>query len=428
MPRSTLLPPILALLVALSGCDLSGSGVQVPSTGQTPTPGPAGDGVLSGVVKYEAVDTPHSGITVRLVGPGGAAETTTDDAGKYRFSDLATGSYELSFERSRYFTATRSVSVESGGVTVPTVTLSNHRLLYASASLYDAPNINSLTSLVVAPGGDRLAFVEGGVLKTIPLTGGTATVVRDLQPAAGSVVDSFTWTAGGLAFAQIEAGATSSILVTSGQDPMGPFQTATSSPALMLCPALSPDGTQLAYLARVPELWTLPNGDGSSATGSFQLAVVKQERSTATATRVGIYPINVSWNYGFGPLEWTSSGLLFHKPMFCDIYRNDPAYGPVGDGIFLLSPTDGALKKLYYYSDYEHTLSPDGQILYFHEGRRVYARRVGDPRHYNQGHVVVGYDRSGRIGNMAMDPAGDRLYYVSPSGIEEMTVLSAPNE
>lgn len=421
------IPTLMALTVALSGCDLAGSGLKPPITGTSPAPSAPGGGV-SGVAKYEAVDSPHRGITVRLTAPGFQAETLTDDAGKYHFSGLTAGTYDLLFERSRYFAATRSVAIEASTASVPTVTLSNHRLIYASSTLYDQPHVASLTSLVLAPGGDGLAFVEGGVLKTIPLTGGTPTVVRDLQPAPGTIVDSFDWTPAGLAYAQVQAGATSSLFVTTGADPRGPVQVATTSPSLMICPALGPDGTEVAYLAHVPEPWSVPNGDGTSTTGDFHLAIVKQPRGSTTGTRVGRYPINGSWNFGFGPLAWTSAGLLFHKPMFCDIYRNEPTDGPIGDGIYLASPTTGALQKLYYYSNYEHTLSPDAKLLYFHEGRRVYARRVDDPRPYNQGHYIVGYDRTGMIGNLAVAPAGDRLYYVSPRGIEEMTPLAPANE
>lgn len=426
MRRSTLSSSILALLVALAGCDLGGTGVKPPVTGHSPVP-VSGEGTLSGIVKFEAVDAPHGGIVVRLSAPGVAAETTTDDTGKYQFTGLASGSYELSFERSRYFTATRSVTLEATA-SVPTVTLSNHRLLYASSTLYDALNVSSLTSLVLAPGGERLAFVEGGVLKTLPLAGGAATVVRDLQPPAGTVVDSFDWTNAGLVYARVEGGATSSLLVTAGADPLGPLEVATTSANLLIAPALSPAGTELAYLAHLKEPWSLDHGDGSPTTGQFRLAIVKQTRGQATATRVGTYNINAQWNFGFGPLAWTSAGLLFHKPMFCDIYRNDPADGPVGDGIFLISPADGALTKLYYYSNYEHTLSPDGRILYFHEGRKVLGRRVDDARPYNQGQYVVGYDRTGMVGNMVTSPQGDRLYYVSARGIEEMTLLKAANE
>lgn len=418
---------LFALVVALAGCDPTGPGVKPPVSGTSPAPSAHG-GAVSGVAKYEAIEAPHAGITVRLTAPGFAAETTTDPSGKYRFTGLEAGTYELRYERQRYFPATRSVEVEDATASVPSLILSNHRLLYETSALYDQPHVASLTSLVLAPGGDRLAFVEGGVLKTLPLAGGAPAVVRDLQPAPGTIVDSFDWTAAGLAYAQVEAGATSSLFVTSGADPLGPLSVATTSARLMICPAFSPSGTEFAYMAHVAEPWSLPNGDGTFTTGEFHLTLVKQARGSSEGTRVGRYAINGSWNYGFGPLSWTAAGLLFHKPMFCDIYQNAPTDNPAGDGIYLVSPSNGALKKLYYYSNYEHCLSPDDQILYFHEGRRVYGRRVDDPRAYNLGHYIVGYDRTGMIGNLVMGPAGDRLYYVSSRGIEEMTLLVPANE
>lgn len=421
---------LLAILVALSGCEL-GPGTTPPVTG-TPAPtgtGGATSGALSGSAKYEAVDSPHGGITVRLSAPGFQAETTTDDLGRYAFSNLPPATYALDFERAYYHPASRSIAVDGATASVPAVTLSNHRLLYASSGLYDIRHFASLTSLILAPGGNGLAFVEAGVLKTLKLEGGQPSVVRDLQPPAGSVVDSFDWTAAGLVYSLVEGGATSSLQLTAGADPAGPIQVATSSSRLLICPVLSPDGSEVAYLGHVAEPWRLDNADGSLAfTGDYRLALLKQGRSAAAATRLGDYSINGQWNYGFGPLQWTVAGLLFHKPMFCDIYRNDPADGPIGDGIFLADPTDGSLKKLYYYSNYEHSLSADGQILYFHEGRRVYARRVDDPRPYNQGHAIVGYDRTGMVGNMVAGPGGDRLYYVSARGIEEMTLLPPANE
>lgn len=428
MPPSIRSLAVSACLVALAGCDLGRGGVTPPVTGASP--GVTGAlGAVSGVAKYEAVDTPHSGITVRLTAPGFQAETTTDEKGRYAFQNLNPGAYELRFERSRYYPATQSIGVDTATASVPTTTLSNHRLLYASADLYDLPHMASLTSLTLAPGGNGLAFVERGVLKTLPFEGGTPTVVRDLQPPAGTVVDSFDWTSAGLIYSRVEGGATASLYLTAGSDPTGPLQVATSSARLLLCPVLSPDGAEFAYLTHVAEPWTLENADGSTAaTGDFRLAVVKQAKSAATGTRVGLYPINGQWNFGFGPLQWTTAGILFHKPMFCDIYRNNPSDGPVGDGIFLLSPGDGALTKLYYYSDYEHCLSADGRLVYFHEGRRVYGRRVDDPLPYNQGQFILGYDRTGMVGNMIPGPGGDRLYYVSARGLEEMTLLPQANE
>lgn len=415
MLRSTRALAALFTGLALVGCDPAG-GVAPATTGRSPAPEAR---AISGVARYEGLDAPHGGITVRLVGPEGAAETTTDQGGGYGFEHLPAGRYALSFLHAAYVTATRSVTLEAASASVEPVLLSNHRPIYASATLYDPRAYASRTSLVLAPDGEHLAFVEEGVLKTVPLAGGAATPVRDLQPPTGSVVDSFDWTAHGLAYALVEAGASSSLWVTTGADPTGAVVAATRSADLRLCPSFGPDGTELAYLARVREPWTM-----ADAHGAYQLAVVKQARNADTATRLASFPINPSWDYGFGPLTWTPSGLLFHKPMFCDIYRNDPSFGPVGDGIFLLS-TAGALQKLYYYSNYEHCLSGDGQVLYLHEGRRIVARRVDEPGPYNQGQVPVGYDRTGMVGPMVMGKAGDRLYYVSGRGIEEMMLLSA---
>ncbi|MNY12678.1 hypothetical protein D3C86_1457730 [compost metagenome] len=307
------------------------------------------------------------------------------------------------------------MSLSSPSANVSTVTLSNHRVIYPSRTLYDAGEGLPLTSLTLTPDDNGLAFVEDGALKRIGLDGSGPRIVRDFGLAPGDRLDSFDWGPKGLAYAVASSGALPPRhAIWRGA---GPVQLATSSAVPLMAPAFSPDGTALAYLAQVQASWTAPE---LGLTGENQLDIVKQD-AEGRETSLARFPIHPQWSFGFGPLQWTPRGILFHKPMFCTLSYT---YGQTdGDGLFLLDPGSAQLRKLWFYSEYDHTLSPDQAWVYFRSGRSVLKRRLDDTSAYNIGAVSVGYDASLQVGSLCLSPGGDRLFYVSGRGIEEMIPL-----
>lgn len=406
--------PLIALALALALAIIAGC--RSPS-GPTPEPGPTGS--VSGTARFEG-QIRHEGLTVRLASADLQRETRTDAKGRYAFEGAPYGAYSLEFEQPRYFSQRQAVSLASPSSSVATITLSNHRVIYPGTTLYDAERALPLTSLTLTPGGAGLAFVEAGTLKRIALDGSAPQTVRSFGLAAGERIDSFDWTGAGLAYAVAASGSGTprhDLWRTVGPDPAGPAQLATSSADVLIAPAFSPDGTAIAYLAQVQEPWT---STALGLSGQAQLAIVKQD-ATGRETSLARFPIHPQWSFGFGPIQWGALGILFHKPMFCTLSYT---YGQSdGDGLFLLDPSSAALQKLWFYSEYDHAPSRNGEWVYFHSGRSVFKRRVDDSRPYNQGAVTIGYDASLQVGSLCPSPGGDRLYYVSGRGIEEMIPL-----
>lgn len=413
MPQPLPIATALVLAIAsLSGCRAPGGTVE-------PSPPPAPAGSVTGTARFEG-QVQHAGLLVRLVSGDASRETHTDAKGRYAFEDVPYGDYALDFEQPRYFSQRQAVSLATPSASVQTIVLSNHRVIYPSATLYDAARTLPLTSLTLVPGGAGLAFVEAGILKRIPMAGGAAQPVRDFGLAPGDVVDSFDWTGAGLAFAVSASGSSApryDLWRTAGSDPAGAVQLATTSEAPLLAPAFSPDGNALAFLAQVPEPWSSTE---LGLSGQSQLAIVKRD-AQGSETSLARFLIHPQWSFGFGPIQWGTRGILFHKPMFCTL---SSTYGLLdGDGLFLIDPASAALKKLWFYSEYDHAPSRDGEWVYFHSGRSVFKRRIDDARPYNQGAVTVGYDASLQVGSLCPSPGDDRLYYVSGRGIEEMIPL-----
>jgi hypothetical protein len=406
---------MVAAAAAIVGCE-----GRTPILANSPPPIGAPTGGLEGTARYEGVYDDHGGIAVQLAGGSTTRQTQTDATGHFAFAGVPVGSYTLTFSRDRYASQSATVSVAIATASVPVVTLSNHALVYASPSLYDQTHAQSLTSLVLTPDRQHLAFVEGGVLKSIGLDGSQPTTVRDFHLRPGDAIDSFDWSTRGLAFAYVASGSSPTYSLNLASDPAGSATVATSSSDLLISPIYSPDGGAIAFLARTSEPWANLDASGSVvASGSQQLAVSRWDLSTGTWTRLAAYPINKAWNYGFGPISWTPSGILFHKPMFCNLQ-----YVAVsGDGLYLLNPATAGLAKLFYYSWYDHCLSTDGQTVYFHSGRTLYGRKVSDPGNYSQGAFPVGYDASTQMAGLVMGSSGDRVYYLSARGIEVMTLL-----
>lgn len=409
---------LLLLMTLLAGCTAHGALAPFTPSASTLLGREASSALtLAGVAKYEGLYS-HAGIHVQLSSRAFQAETETDATGQYGFTHLASGSYQVSFTKPGYYTQTQAVTLPIASSSVPAVTLTNHRLLYASSALYDPSRYQARTSLVLTPDRAHLAFVAGNALTRIALDGSNPSVVVTFSLASTESIDSFDWTNAGLVYAQTGTGS-ASIWRTSAADPASPPQLATRSANPLLSPVFSPDGTSIAFLEHQLD----------PATSSFELAFYRQNLADQTIAPIGAFDISSAYDYGLGPLAWTPAGLLFHKPMYCAIYQNRHADGPVGDGIYLLSPDNvstpqgSRLTKLWFYSDYDHCLSSDAQVVYFHDGRRILARKVNDPSDYDQGAVPVGYDGTAYVASLVAGPSGDRLYYVSARGIEEMSLL-----
>lgn len=406
------------LMIVLVGCAPHGALAPLaPNASTLAGPGAASALSLAGVAKYEGLYS-HAGIHVQLSASAFQAETETDATGQYSFPHLASGSYQLSFTKPGYYPQAQVVTLPLAPSSVPGVTMTNHRLIYPNAALYDPSRYQARTSLVLTPDHAHLAFAEGNALKRIALDGSNPSVVVTFSLPATERIDSFDWTSAGLVYAQTGTGS-ASIWRTSAADPTSPLLLATQSANPLLSPVFSPDGSAIAFLEHQVD----------PANNSFELAFYRQNLADQAIAPVGAFDISSSYDYGLGPLAWTPAGLLFHKPMYCAIYQNRHADGPVGDGIYLLSPDNlstpqgSRLTKLWFYSDYDHCLSTDAQVVYFHDGRRILARKVSDPSDYDQGAVPVGYDGSADVASLVAGPRGDRLYYVSARGVEEMTLL-----
>ena len=68
--------------------------------------------IISGTVRDQA-GQPMANVTVRLVTRSdGVKVTSTDEKGKYLFTDLDIAFYDLSYERKGYITVTRRVGVK----------------------------------------------------------------------------------------------------------------------------------------------------------------------------------------------------------------------------------------------------------------------------------------------------------------------------
>ena len=66
---------------------------------------------LSGIVKEAWIDSGLGGVTVSVLSGPSPGTTTTDSRGSYSLSDLASGSYRVSFSKSSFSTNVQSVTV-----------------------------------------------------------------------------------------------------------------------------------------------------------------------------------------------------------------------------------------------------------------------------------------------------------------------------
>ena len=93
------LAPIALLVVLVAGAQAAGRAAMAePAQAPVPTVGrtvPAGEAVLQGRVVEANSARPVAGATVQAMGPDGAAETRTNDDGRYEMGGLKPGSYTV---------------------------------------------------------------------------------------------------------------------------------------------------------------------------------------------------------------------------------------------------------------------------------------------------------------------------------------------
>ena len=137
-----------------------------PARGQTA-------GISGTVVDESGAGVP--GATVQLTGPSGRALTTSGQGGAYRFSGLASGTYQLAVSLPGFSQATRNnIAVSSGNVALPAIALALANLAETvvvsatkiESALVDAPaTMSVLTSQELA---SSPALNYGDVLRKVP--------------------------------------------------------------------------------------------------------------------------------------------------------------------------------------------------------------------------------------------------------------------
>ena len=112
MSRIARLAVVLACLV-MAGCDL-GSTAPSPAPGPVPAPGspapqpPLQTFTLSGIVKEAWIDTGLPGVSVTIASGPTRGSTTTDEEGRYAFSGLPPGTYQLTYSKPTRYPAQSS--------------------------------------------------------------------------------------------------------------------------------------------------------------------------------------------------------------------------------------------------------------------------------------------------------------------------------
>jgi hypothetical protein len=400
-----------------------------------PTTSPPAAGSLSGRVRLEGVFTALSGITLRLRGPAGEFTVSADSRGYYAFQDIPAGRYSLTAERERYYPATlRTVTVAPGAETPP-LTLRNHRELLPVSGIYDASRLEQaedpefggmvltrspfLTNLALSPDGTRLGFIEGGAVKSVRLDGTDARTEKPLP--AGMQADWLDWGQRGFLLRSWTGSASASITLLAAAEANG------AEPQILVpggndenfAPVFSPDERQIAYVryeasTRSPQLMRLGIDGG------------KPEQLIDLLERLNLRGI---WDGKFGlmfsPVEWRPEGLMFHAPMTCHLERSGFTLGK--DGIYVLRDPDapaaaGGLHKAHFYSYYPHAFSHDGTRMLYAYGPQIRSKDLRDPVVSAPG-LTVGHHSDERLESLTPAPDGDRLFYLTPSGIEEMTLL-----
>jgi hypothetical protein len=408
--------------VALAGC---------LATAPPPIEQPAAEpGTLSGRVRLEGVYSDQGPITLRLAGPSGVFVARTDSRGGFTFRDVPSGTYSLNATRDRYFPVTLDAVRVAPDATIPPITLRNHRVLVALAGHYDAGRLQEaedpqfggmvptrspfLTNLTLSPDGTRLGFLHGGTVASVRLDG-TDRRTETLLPA-GVQADWVDWGERGFLIRATTGNASASVMLLSGPEAL------TLVPAgedEVFAPVFSPDEREVAYVryeahTKSPQLMRL-GGEGEPPMPVLDLLDRLHLREIWTGT------------YGlmFSPIDWRPEGLMFHAPMTCSLERGDFTLGK--DGIYVLRDLDApeapnALHKAHFYSYYAHAFSHDGRRMLYAYGPQIRSKDLADPLVTAPG-VTVGHHSDELLEALTPSPDGDRLFYLTPSGIAEMNLL-----
>jgi hypothetical protein len=421
--RAAVLALALAGLALLAACSAP------------PAATPPAAGSLSGRVRLEGVFTALSGITLRLRGPAGEFTVLADTRGTYAFQDIPAGTYTLTAERDRYFPETLSGVTVAPGSESPPLTLRNHRELLPLSGIYEASRLEQaedpefggmvmtrspfLTNLALSPDGTRLGFIQGGAVKSVRLDGTDARTEKALP--AGMQADWLDWGQRGFLLRSWTGSASASItlLAAAGAQTAGAQTLVPGGNDENFAPVFSPDEQQIAYVryeasTRSPQLIRLGIEGG------------KSEQLIDLLDRLNLRTI---WDGTFGlmfsPLEWRPEGLMFHAPMTCHLERSGFTLGK--DGIYVLRDPDapeatGALHKAHFYSYYTHAFSHDGTRMLYAYGPQIRSKDLQDPAVTAPG-LTVGNHSDEILESLTPSPDGDRLFYLTPTGIEEMTLL-----
>ncbi len=424
---------------ALVGIALAGSALLAACSAPPASP-PSAAGSLSGRVRMEGVFTALSGITLRLRGPGGEFTATADARGYYAFREVPAGTYSLSAERDRYFPETHPAVTVAPGAESPVLTLRNHRELLPLSGIYDASRLEQaedpefggmvltrspfLTNLTFSPDGTRLGFIQDGTVTSVRLDGTDRRT--EVALPAGMQADWVDWGRRGFLLRSWTGSASASItLLTAPGTPSTRTQSAETKTLVPagddenFAPVFSPDEQQVAYVryeanTRSPQLMRVA-ADG----GTPELLIDLLDRLNLRGVWDGTFGLM------FSPLEWRSEGLMFHAPMTCHLERNGFTLGK--DGIYVLREPDrpeggDALHKAHFYSYYTHAFSHDGTRMLYAYGPQIRAKDLTDPVVTAPG-LTVGHHSDERIESLTPSPDGDRLFYLTPAGIEEMRLL-----
>ena len=405
-------------LMLLAGCS------------QAPLDAPATLGSLSGRARLEGVYTDQGGITLRLSGPGGEHVARTDAKGLFAFSEIPAGTYSLSASREHYFPEMRAAVTVAPGATMPSLMLRNHRPLVTLEGLYDASRLKEaedpefggmvptqspfLTNLSLSPDGQRLGFIQGGAIRSIRLDGAELREERALP--AGSQADWLDWGERGYLVRTWTGVASASVMLLA---PQGAFTLVPASQDEVFAPVFSPDESQVAYVRYEPESKSPQLMRVSAAGGSATLMMDLLDRLNLRGIWTG------SFGLMFSPLDWRPEGLMFHAPMTCNLERRNLTLGK--DGIYVLRDPlnpeqSNGLHKAHFYSYYAHAFSHDGKRMLYGYGPQIRSKSLEDPVVTAPGETV-GHHSDEVFESLTPAPDGERLYYLTPTGIEVMNLL-----
>jgi hypothetical protein len=312
--------------------------------------------------------------------------------------------------------------------------------LYAGASQVPAGEIvwtaAPTSAITIGPGPTALLIDTGSV--TISARAGTRTtamglhiapppaIVFDLQDSGGlGNRDVYRMTLDGRALTPLTSGtadneqptaAGNTVVFTSYRDGYaalytvgatgGPATRLTAAPAPASQPALSPDGTRLAFISPsggFDQLWTAAaDGSGAAVAGGspgFSTAI----QASPTWAPAGDTVAVVTTQFGNAALVRLAVASSAESPLTNGATTDlSPAWSPNGSTVAFASTRDGDLGifLLILSTDVVTPLteaqSTDGEPSWLHDGRIVYTSGIGgttqlrwiDPAHPDTGHVI----------------------------------------